>query len=331
MAEVLDQSEVDALLAAVGEGEVEVELEQPVVPTGRVAVYDFKRPERVSKEQIRALETLHEVYARNLGAFLSGFLRTIVEIRVETVDQLTYSEFLMSLPNPTCFNLLTAEPLEGNVMLEINPSIVFPIVDRLLGGGKLSTTVPERPLTDIEWRLVGTIIERAIEQLKSLWKNVKVIDFKVSATESNPQLIQVVSPNELVVLVAMEMTMGSHKGMLNLCIPFTVIEPIVGELTPHTWFGYTKKGTTQDFSRSVLDSVKDGALEVVCVVAESQIAVRDYLNLAAGDIVELGKPADAPMVAYVQGRPKYLCAPGTYRRHLAAKIVAEHEKAGGEK
>jgi flagellar motor switch protein FliM len=331
MAEVLDQNEVDALLAAVGEGEVEVELEHPVTPAVHVTVYDFKRPERVSKEQIRALETLHEVYARNLGAFLSGFLRTIVEIRVETVDQLTYSEFLMSLPNPTCFNLLTAEPLEGNVMLEINPSIVFPIVDRLLGGGKLGTTIPERPLTDIEWRLVGTIIERAIEQLKSLWKNIKVLDFKVSATESNPQLIQVISPNELVVLVAMEMAMGSHKGMLNLCIPFTVIEPIVGELTPHTWFGYAKRGTSQDLSRTVLETVRDGSLEVVCVVSESEVSVRNYLHLAAGDIIELGKPAESPMVLYVQGRPKYQCTPGIYRRHLAARIVGEHEKAGSGK
>lgn len=327
MAEVLDQNEVDALLAAVGEREVEIELEQPAAAGERIVVYDFKRPERVSKEQISALETLHEVYARNLGAFLSGFLRTIVEIRVETVDQLTYSEFLMSLPNPTCFNLLTAEPLEGNVMLEINPSIVFPIIDRLLGGGKLEMAIPERALTDIEWRLIGTIIEHAIEQLKALWKNIKVIDFKVSATESNPQLIQVVSPNELVVLVAMEITMGMHKGMLNLCIPFTVIEPIIEDLTPHTWFGYGKKGASQDVSKNMLENIKDGKMELVCVVAESELSVRNYLNLAVGDIIELGKAADSPMVLYVQGKPKYLCTAGTYRRHLAAKIIEEYEKA----
>ncbi|MDQ7779048.1 MAG: flagellar motor switch protein FliM [Planctomycetota bacterium] len=328
MAEVLDQNEVDALLAAVGEGEVEVEVEQPVPVGGRVAVYDFKRPERVSKEQIRALETLHEVYARNLGAFLSGYLRTIVEIRVETVDQLTYSEFLMSLPNPTCFNLLTCEPLEGNMMLEINPSIVFPLIDRMLGGGKLGTTVPERPLTDIEWRLVGTIIDKAIEHLKTMWKNVKIIDFKVGANESNPQLIQVVSPNELVVLVALEISVGTSKGMMNLCIPFTVIEPIVSELTPHTWFGYARKGGAQDLSGLVLDAVREATLDVSCVVAESQLSVRDYLSLAPGDIIDLEKPANSPITVLVEGQPKFVATMGSYRRHVAVKIADGLESVG---
>ena len=130
--EVLNQSEVDALLSAIDSGEIELETED--LPQRTAAPYDFKRPERVSRDQLRALETLHEVFARNLQASLSGALRTIVNVKVETVDQLTYSEFIMSLPNPTCFNLISCAPLEGNIILEINPSTVFPIIDRLLGG-----------------------------------------------------------------------------------------------------------------------------------------------------------------------------------------------------
>ena len=153
MADVLDQSEVDALLAAVDSGGVESAVgeigSRAARLTKEVHIYDFKRPERVSKEQMRAIEGMHESFARNLGASLSGFLRTIVELRVATTEQLTYSEFIYSLPNPTNFNLLTAEPLEGQLCLEISPLIIYPIIDRLLGVSNSELFIPQRPLTMI--------------------------------------------------------------------------------------------------------------------------------------------------------------------------------------
>jgi len=158
MADVLEQSEVDALLQAVETGGVETSPQAVTLrdPCGdrEVRLYDFKRPERVSKEQMRALEAIHEAFARNFGASLSGFLRTIVEVRVATAEQLTYSEFINSLPNPTNFNLLTAEPIEGQLCLEVSPLIIYPIIDRLLGGGKDAGPISRRPLTEIELRLV---------------------------------------------------------------------------------------------------------------------------------------------------------------------------------
>jgi flagellar motor switch protein FliM len=185
MADVLDQSEVDALLAAVDAGAVAQETtaaptEQVALPgsAGRYGmhpeaqVYDFKRPERVSKDQMRALEGLHEGFGRNFGAALSGYLRTIIEVSVAHIEQLTYSEFIHSLPNPTCFNLLKAEQLEGQLCLEISPLIIYPIIDRLLGGSNADLFIPQRPLTQIEQRLVQRITDRATHFLSEAWSNL---------------------------------------------------------------------------------------------------------------------------------------------------------------
>src|SRR3972149_5017667 len=181
MADVLDQTEVDTLLAAMESGGVEtapdrIGFSRPFQPPRDVHAYDFKRPERVSKEQMRALEGIHESFGRNFGAFLSGFLRTIVEIRLATAEQLPYSEFIHSLPNPTNFNVLTAEPLEGQLCLEISPLIIYPIIDRLLGGSNSELFIPQRPLTMIEQRLVGKITDRALTVLTESW--TELVDLK---------------------------------------------------------------------------------------------------------------------------------------------------------
>lgn len=329
MGEVLDQSEVDALLAAVGGREIELDVSEGK-PAAQVSVYDFKRPERVSKDQIRSLEVLHEVFARNLGASLSGLLRTIVEIRLQAVDQITYSEFIMSLPNPTCFNLLGVAPLEGNMILELNPSIVYPVIDRILGGGRITSAPPERALTEIEWRLIGTIIGRAVEQLKSSWTGVKAIDFRVSQTESNPQLMPIVAPNELVVLISFDIVIGESRGMMNLCIPFLVIEPIIAELTSHSWFGYVRKGAATPQTHEIHANIANAPLQVICYLAETQITVRDLLDLKPGDILETNKPANSPLIMLVEGRPKFFVAPGRYKHKKGARIVGLAPQPRGE-
>ncbi|MCC7204000.1 MAG: flagellar motor switch protein FliM, partial [Phycisphaeraceae bacterium] len=246
MAEVLDQSEVDALLAAVDSGEVDTAVveEQTSIfsrkrrrPSEEVEVrpYDFKRPERVSKDQMRALENLHEGFSRNFGAALSGFLRTIVEVVVADIEQMTFSEFTHSLPNPTCFTLLSAEPLEGSVCLEISPLIIYPVIDRLLGGSNADLFIPQRPLTAIEQRLVSKILARAMTTLGEAWASVAPIQFKLIETESNPQLVQIVQPNEPVVVVGFEIKMGGRAGTMSLCIPYNVIEPVMDKLSTQTW------------------------------------------------------------------------------------------------
>src|SRR5512145_3069931 len=236
--EVLSQAEVESLLNAMETKAPEPPPKPAAPPVGvpgrqreKVTPYDFKRPERVGKEQMRALQSLHEGFGRNFGAALSGLLRSIVEVKLTSVDQLTYSEFVFSLENPTCFNLLRAEPLEGNLILDINPAILYPIIDRLLGGGKDSGPISRRPLTEIELRLVGRITRLFLHELKHAWEGVLPLKLSVERVESNPQLVQIVPPNEVVVLISFELTLGELRGMVNLCIPFNSIERISGKLS----------------------------------------------------------------------------------------------------
>lgn len=204
-------------------------------PRGKITPYDFKRPERVGKEQMRALQTLHEGFGRNFAAGLSAMLRSMVEVKLTSVDQLTYSEFVFSLENPTCFNLLKAEPLEGNLILDINPSILYPIIDRLLGGGNEGSPLARRPLTEIELRLVSRITGLFLDELRHAWENVLELHPEVTRVESNPQLVQIVPPNEVVVLISFEVALGEVRGMINLCIPYNSIERISGKLSANSW------------------------------------------------------------------------------------------------
>ena len=324
MGNVLDQSEVDALLAAVDEGEVTpAALERAVArdTTSTVSLYDWKRPERVSKDQMRSLENFHEVFARNMGASLSAFLRTIIDVKLASVEQLTYSEFIMSLPNPTCFNLLSAKPLEGQMILEINPSIIFPIIDRLLGGGKESSPAPDRPLTEIELRIVEKIIHRALEELKKIWARIKQIDFALEEMESNPRLRQIVPPNEVVVLVSFEITMGEATGSMNLCIPFMVVEPIMSAFAIQNLFAVSRSHHEAANVAFIREGLGDSRLEGVAYLAEISLTPRDVLDLKPGDLLSTAKPADATLLLMVQGRPKFRGLPVMSHGKRALRVV----------
>ncbi|HWC91202.1 MAG TPA: flagellar motor switch protein FliM, partial [Pirellulales bacterium] len=189
--DVLSQAEVESLLTAMDAGVTPPAAKRPGGPPAiaakgrdKVSPYDFRRPERVGKEQMRALQTLHEGFGRNFGAALSALLRSIVEVKLTSVDQLTYSEFVFSLENPTCFNLLKADPLEGSLILDINPSVLYPIIDRLLGGGRETGILTRRPLTEIELRLVSRITSLFLEEMRRAWENVLPLDLKVIRVES---------------------------------------------------------------------------------------------------------------------------------------------------
>jgi flagellar motor switch protein FliM len=337
---VLDQSEVDALLAAVDSGQVRPEATTPVLnakgkPQLDVAVYDFKRPERVSKDQMRALETLHEGFGRNFGAAISGYLRTIIEVSVAHIEQLTYSEFIHSLPNPTCFNLLKAEQLDGQLCLEISPLIIYPIIDRLLGGSNADLFIPQRPLTQIEQRLVQRITDRATQHLSEAWSNLTPATFTVHDFESNPQLAQIVPPNETVVVVGFELKMGNRAGTMSLCIPYNVIEPIMGVLAAQNWFSYQRKGGQEDHVRKLTQNVEGAPLQARIFLAQTAITLNDLLALSVGDVITTGKSCHADVLLQIEGQNKFLGQVGQFRGNRAIRITRklqqQSEPPSGEK
>jgi flagellar motor switch protein FliM len=330
MAEVLDQSEVDALLAAVEKGDPAGSALETAVfgrngsdPNAEVKEYDFKRPERVSKDQMRALQTLHESFARNFGASLSGFLRTIIEVKVATCEQMTYSEFIASLPNPTSFNLLNADGLEGQMCLEVSPLITYPIIDRLLGGTSLELFIPQRPMTLIETRLISNMTNRALVALSEAWASVKQLIFTVGATESNPQLVQIVPPNEVVVVVGFELKMSNRAGTMNLCIPYTVIEPVMDELSSQSWFSAAKNQRSKQMEQHLAGAISRAGLLVTGVLAETTITLKDLMEMQPGDVVMTEKGATKPVVLCVEGEKKFLAHVGQFKGSRALRIVRE--------
>jgi flagellar motor switch protein FliM len=328
--EVLSQDEVESLLSAMDPAaSTAAPMQQagPARPTPmasrsreRVAPYDFKRPERVGKEQMRALQSLHEGFGRNFGAALSALLRTIVEVKLTSVDQLTYSEFVFSLENPTCFNLLRAAPLEGNLILDINPAVLYPIIDRMLGGGSTPGPAARRPLTEIELRLVARITALFMIELRRAWENVLELELSVERVESNPKLVQIVPPNEVVVLVSFELTLGDIRGMMNLCIPFNAIERFSGKLTSNSWVGYSRGGATSGTIEMISDRLDHSEVEVVVTLAESSIQTADLLGLRVGDIITTDHDCHDALEVAVEGVAKFLAKPGAYKGHKAISV-----------
>jgi len=333
MSGVLDQNDIDALLSAVDTGDLKPDFQsgddelvifsraRKSFDSVEIKDYDFKRPERVSKDQMRALHTLHEAFARNFGAGLSGFLRMIVEVKVASCEQITYGEFVAALPNPTSFHLLEASPLVGRICLELSPLIIFPIIDRLLGGNNEELYVPARPLTAIETRLVSKITDRATAAMREAWEDIAELDFEVIETESNPQLVQIVPPNEVAVVVGLEIRLANRAGTMNLCIPYKVIEPVMDKLSSQSWFAAGKGQKKDTFTEQITELLSTAPVEVSALLAETNILLSDLVSLSVGDIITTDKLATDPIVLCVEGQKKMIANIGQYKKDRALKII----------
>jgi flagellar motor switch protein FliM len=323
---ILDQSEVAALLAAVETGQVQHETTSTVSSSrGKsqidVQAYDFRRPQRVSKGQIRGLDCLHDSFARSFGAALSADLRTGIEISVAHIEQLAYSEFIGSLANPTCFSLLRAEQLEGRLCLEISPLIIYPMIDRLLGGSDSDAFIPQRPLTQIERRLVQRITDRASRILSAAWSNLTPVEFKVEGVESNPELVQIAPPHETVVVVRFNLRLGNCTGMMSLCLPCNAMEPILPLLTAPAGIGCPRKDAKGDHLRKLTQTVGGAAVEMRVILARTTLRMNDLLSLQPGDIITTEKECTADAIVQVEERQKFCCQVGQFRGNRAVKIT----------
>ncbi|MBX3414759.1 MAG: flagellar motor switch protein FliM [Pirellulales bacterium] len=330
--EILSQAEVESLLSSLDSapspgGQRGGSRSDAGRPREKVTAYDFKRPERVGKDQMRALQTLYEGFGRNFGAQLSTLLRSIVEVKLTSVDQLTYSEFVFSLENPTCFNLLKAEPLEGNLILDINPSILYPIIDRLLGGSKESAPLARRPLTEIELRLVSRITSLFLAEMRRAWENVLELTLSVVRVESNPQLVQIVPPNEVVVLISFELTLGELRGMMNLCIPYNAIERISSRLTSNSWTAYGRRTSNAESIKQLSQNLHGSLVNIVVQLAETHLTARELIGLRVGDVITTEKDIRSPIEVLVEGAAKFRAKPGSFKGHKAIEVLGPTDKA----
>lgn len=322
MAKILSQEEIDSLLNVVDEeGDVNKLEKGEVLPEKQVIVYDFRRPNRVSREQLRSFRSIHDKMARNLSNQISAIMRSIVEIQLHSVDQMTYGEFLMSLPTPTSFNVFSMKPMDGAGVLEINPSIAFPMIDRLLGG-RGDQYDGTREFTNIELNLLDTILRQIMQNLKEAWSAVADIFPTVDAKESSPNVVQIVAQNEVVVMVVMEIVIGHSSGMMNICYPVISLETILSRLASRDLMMSETSGKKS--RNKELQALIGGAdVQIAAILGQTNISLKDILELKVGDVIMLDKVADDTVVVNVDGREKYTASIGLQRYRKSIKIKEE--------
>ncbi|MGI6119835.1 MAG: flagellar motor switch protein FliM [Desulfosporosinus sp.] len=328
MGDVLSQEEIDALLSALTEGQVDAEEMKITESQKRVRVYDFKRPNKFSKDQIHSLQNIYENYCRILTTYLSGQLHSLLECKVLSIEQLTYDEFIRSLPNPTVLGLFSLNPLEGTALMEVNPTLTFRIVDCLLGG-QGEDLEKNRELTEIERTIVEHRLSQIIGLKEEAWLEVYELKPQFVAMETNPQFTQIVAPNEMIVLVTLEVLIGKSVGMLNICLPYLVLEPILGKLSSFFLFSSRAKETSPEERQVIRKKIEWAKVDLVAFLGYSEILVRDLLDLAKGDVIPLNQSVNEALPLYVGEFMKFKSIPGIHGEHIAVQVT-EIVKEGGE-
>lgn len=324
--DILTQEQIDALLAAANEGETSLEELKMEETSRKIKVYDFKRPDKFSKDQIRTLYMLHESFARLLNTYMSSHLRTLVNVDVASVEQLTYQEFVQSLANPSVITILGVPPLKGNIIFEISSEIAFAYLDRVFGGDG-TTAIKTRVLTEIEDAVMRRFVNSAMERFKESWSNVTPMNPILEATESNPQFTQIVPPNDMVVIVTLHTKLGEVESMMNICIPYLVLEPIMSKLTTTFWVAASvAKDERQGQAEVIRKKLNKTKVPLVVEVGRVQISIREFLTLGFGDVLQLNTKVKDDFPCMVGTNPKFYCRPGTFGKKLAVQITQVVQK-----
>lgn len=341
MNEVLSQSEIDNLLAAVemesfddsslggmaeddpfggGAFGMEESANVGIKKNASVKMYDFKRPDKFSKDQIRTVQMMHETYARLTTTSLSAQLRSFVNVHVASVDQLTYEEFSRSIPNPTTLAIINMDPLRGSAIMEIDPTITFAIIDRLFGG-EGETLKETRELTDIELSVIEGIVVRTLSNLREAWSNVVDLRPKLANIETNVQFAQIVPPNDMVVLVTLETRIGDVEGMTNFCIPYITIESIISKLSAQYWFSSIRRADNTENLEQIKDHIYDVSLDLITVLGKIKLSVSDVLEMKTGDVIQLGTKITDLLEMSIGAKKKFKCRPGLVGKKISAQVI----------
>ncbi|MFW6380954.1 MAG: flagellar motor switch protein FliM [Bacillota bacterium] len=329
MADVLDQNEIDSLLSALDSGDVDVEEIKKESEEDQIKDYDFRRPDKLSKEQMRTLQMIHENLARILTTTLSTKLRSRVNFDVASIEQLSYDEFIRSLPEPTIIGISEMEPLKGQFIFEINPDVGFTMIDRLFGG--MGRPISEiRSFTDIEQEVLKKVLNWFLGCLPEAWDNIIRLNPSLRELESNPQFTQVVPSNDMTIIITLSAEIAQSEGLVNICIPYIMLEPIVPNLNAQQWFASTREEQTTQHLNNLKRRLKKARIDVLAELGSTQLTVTDLLYLQAGDVIRLDKRTDDQIDIRIGNRVKYKAIAGTRRKHKAFKIIGVADEEAGE-
>jgi flagellar motor switch protein FliM len=315
---------MDALMSAVRTGTV------PVTPaasrtSNTVERYDFRRPSRVPKEQMRSIAVLHEEFAKVAAASLSGLLRTIVDLELDGVEETAYGEYVVAMGSPTCAFVFNMNPLKGGAVFELNPAIALLMIDRMLGGNG-SNVSAGRALTEIECAVVERIGHRVMIDLQQAWHPIRAFTFRLMNLETNPQFIQATSPNEVILVATFRLRIGEQTGAISLGYPYLLVEPVLPGLGGQPWAASPATPPTPEARHFVLKELEASPLVVRAFLGRAQVSVRDVLNLHAGQLIPIEADARQPVRVEINGIAKFVGRPGTHRTHLAVEVSGEPEE-----
>lgn len=320
MSEILSQSEIDALLEALNTGELNVNEIQEVEKTKKIKKYDFKNPQKIAKDQLRTLEIINENFGRFFQNYLSGYLRVPVKSTILSVDQLAYSEFTNAISNPAFLNIINFEPLNGQILIDISTNLVYTIIDRLLGGDG-SEIQEARLFTEIELSLMNSIMKKIMPLLKEAWTDVVEINPKLERIEVNPQFAQIIPHNETIVLITMNLDIGQKEGMMNICIPYLVIEPILEKLSAKYWFSSTREELSPKDVLQIRNRILNTKVDVKGELGTTIVKVNEILNLQKGDVIKLDNRVSEKAKIRIGSNVKFIGDIGVSNNKMAIKIT----------
>ncbi len=313
--DVLSQTEIDKLLAGLRSGEID-----PCAANEgkQYHVYDFRRPSKFSKDNLRTLQLVHETYSRHCSSTLAGYLRIECGTTLNSIEQVTCEEFLRSLPTPTVICIAKVMPGELPILLEINLSVVFGILDRVLGGPGAGTP-PNRELTEIEMLLMNDVMDKLLADLSSVWSTVVEADFRPGKIESQPTFAQVVPPNEIVLNVCFDMAIGAYDGIMNLCFPFSSLERLLASLNTEQWLS-SKTPNVQPASEELRTQLVQTTIPVSVELGKAKLTLDELHKLESGQVIRLNKPVDSTVLVKMGEQPAFIGRPGTSGKHLAVQV-----------
>ncbi len=315
--DTLTQSEIDSLISAISSGNIEKKAAQG---QEEFTVYDFRRPTKFTKEQLKTMHIIHDNYSRMMGNFLTAFLRVPVKLEVVSVAQVTYEEFVYSLPIPTLMTIFNISPDLGIAMLETNPAFVFTLIDLLFGGeGKPPGRI--REFTEIELSVMKQIVERFLDNLSYAWKGIVPLSPQIDSMDTNPQFNQVISSSETVALVTISALVKETQGFINLCFPYMTLDRVLQNLTAQQWFNQFQQIPEKIETGNIEKSLKMAEVEAAVVLGRAVITLDDYFQLQEGDVIPLRRKSGDPMEVLVEKSPVFIAQPGLEGQHLAVQIT----------
>jgi flagellar motor switch protein FliM len=284
--------------------------------------FDFRRPNKFSRDHIRAFQIVHETFARQLTTVLATTLRSVAQVTLSSVEQVTYDEYIRSLPNPSYMTIVSLNPLPGAAVLQLPLPIAFAAVDRLLGGTGEALS-PKRPLTEIESNIMRSLMERALRELEYAYESLVRVEAEIVQQEFNPQFAQVAAPSDMAITVSFETRIGEKRGAASLCIPYDMMQPVLESLASQQLFADRTSRDPELWAASLHDAVSEVTVDVRVNFDSVQLASTDILELRVGDVIPLEHSIEAPLTVEVDGVPCYRAVTGRRGKRLACLIVED--------